>query len=82
MPSASRTTRHGSERVDYPGLAAEVCGRVLADRQTGAADVFGLLVCGTGQGVAMAVNKLPGIRAGVVSDRGGGVTFVHGCDLS
>lgn len=58
---------HGSERVDYPNLAVEVCQRVLRDRQTGA-DVFGLLVCGTGQGVAMAANKLPGIRAGVVTD--------------
>jgi ribose 5-phosphate isomerase B len=59
---------HGSERVDYPHLAVDVCERVLRDRQSGAADVFGLLVCGTGQGVAMAANKIPGIRAGVVAD--------------
>lgn len=57
-----------SERVDYPNLAVEVCERVLADRRAGGADVFGLLVCGTGQGVAMAANKIPGIRAGVVAD--------------
>jgi ribose 5-phosphate isomerase B len=57
-----------NERVDYPDLAVEVCQRVLHDRQAGATDVFGLLVCGTGQGVAMAANKIPGIRAGVVAD--------------
>jgi ribose 5-phosphate isomerase B len=56
------------ERVDYPNIAVEVCQRVLSDRATGARDVFGLLVCGTGQGVAMAANKLAGIRAGVVGD--------------
>jgi ribose 5-phosphate isomerase B len=57
-----------SERVDYPHLAVEICELVLRDRNAGAADVFGLLVCGTGQGVAMAANKIPGIRAGVVAD--------------
>lgn len=58
----------GSERVDYPRVAVEVCERVLADRSAGATDVFGLLVCGTGQGVAMTANKIPGIRAGLGSD--------------
>ncbi len=57
-----------SERVDYPKVAVEVCQRVLEARAAGAKDVFGLLICGTGQGIAMAANKLPGIRAGVVAD--------------
>ncbi|WP_106090272.1 ribose 5-phosphate isomerase B [Enhygromyxa salina] len=57
-----------TERVDYPSIAVEVCQRVLRDRARGAADVYGLLVCGTGQGVAMTANKIPGIRAGVVAD--------------
>jgi ribose 5-phosphate isomerase B len=56
------------DRVDYPRVAVEVCQRVLADRKAGATDVFGLLVCGTGQGVAMTANKVEGIRAGVGSD--------------
>jgi ribose 5-phosphate isomerase B len=56
------------ERVDYPRVAVEVCQSVLRDRNAGASDVFGLLVCGTGQGVAMTANKIPGIRAGLGSD--------------
>jgi len=51
------------QRADYPDVAREVCGRVRAD-----AGSFGLLVCGTGQGMAMTANKLPGVRAGVVGD--------------
>ena len=59
---------HADERVDYPRVAVDVCERVLRDRAAGADDVFGLLICGTGQGVAMTANKVPGIRAAVVSD--------------
>jgi ribose 5-phosphate isomerase B len=49
--------------VDYPDFAAEVARRVAG----GAAD-RGILVCGTGIGMAMAANKVPGIRAAVVWD--------------
>jgi ribose 5-phosphate isomerase B len=57
------------ERADYPDVAVEVCRRVLDGRAAeGGDDVFGLLICGTGQGIAMAANKIPGIRAGVVAD--------------
>ena len=52
-----------SDSVDYPDIAKEVCARVLAEPGS-----FGLLVCGTGQGVAMTANAIPGIRAGVVAD--------------
>ena len=51
------------ERVDYPDMASAVCRHVLAEP-----DSFGLLVCGTGQGVAMAANRFSGIRAGCVAD--------------
>ena len=57
-----------SERVDYPDVAVAVCERVLHDRRAGAHDVYGLLICGTGQGIGMAANKVPGIRAGIVAD--------------
>ena len=46
------------DRVDYPDYAAPVA-RDVAD---GAAD-YGVLVCGTGIGMAMAADKVPGARA-------------------
>jgi len=54
---------HGEDSVDYPDFAHAVAGsisRESADR--------GILVCGTGQGMAMSANKVDGVRAGVVSD--------------
>src|SRR5512143_1957542 len=44
--------------VDYPDIAAVVARRVA----NGAAD-RGILLCGTGIGMAVAANKIPGIRA-------------------
>jgi len=49
--------------VDYPDYAAPVAEAVA----TGAA-ARGVLVCGTGVGMAMAANKIPGIRAAVCHD--------------
>jgi ribose 5-phosphate isomerase B len=53
---------HGSESVDYPDYAAEVARRVAAGEGRG------LLVCGTGIGMAMTANKVPGVRAAGVTD--------------
>ena len=47
--------------VDYPDYAAPVARAVAA----GQAD-FGILICGTGIGMAMAANKVAGIRAAPV----------------
>lgn len=52
-----------AERCDYPDYGAAVARAVAG----GDADL-GVLVCGTGVGMAMAANKIPGIRAAVVSD--------------
>lgn len=54
---------HGTGSVDYPDFAGEVGRRVVA----GQVDQ-GLLVCGTGIGMSIAANKVPGVRAAVVSD--------------
>lgn len=51
------------ERCDYPDYAGSVAHAVAS----GEAD-WGLLVCGTGIGMAMSANKIHGIRAAVVSD--------------
>lgn len=49
--------------VDYPDIASKVAGAVSRrefDR--------GILVCGTGIGMAIAANKFPGIRAALALD--------------
>lgn len=51
------------DSVDYPDVAVLVCDRVLADPGS-----VGVLVCGTGQGMAMTANKIANIRAAVVLD--------------
>ena len=54
---------HGASSVDYPDYAAQVADAVAhgrADR--------GILVCGSGVGMAIAANKVPGIRASVITD--------------
>lgn len=52
-----------AESCDYPPYARAVCQRVLENEQS-----LGILVCGTGLGMSMAANRLPGIRAAVCSD--------------
>lgn len=48
----------GAEQsVDYPDYAEKACREVLAGRADRA-----VLVCGTGIGISIAANKLPGIR--------------------
>ena len=54
---------HGGESVDYPDFAHAVANSI-----SGASADRGILVCGTGQGMAMSANKIDGVRAGVVSD--------------
>jgi ribose 5-phosphate isomerase B len=51
------------ESVDYPDYAAKV-GRAVA----GGEFDRGILVCGTGIGMALAANKIAGIRAAPVVD--------------
>ncbi|KAI4148209.1 MAG: hypothetical protein L6R39_002863 [Caloplaca ligustica] len=54
---------HTSDKTAYPHLAVAACQKVLdgeADRA--------LLVCGTGLGVAISANKVPGIRAVTAHD--------------
>jgi ribose 5-phosphate isomerase B len=53
----------GEASVDYPDFARAVCQAVAEGRAR-----FGVLVCGTGIGIAMAANRHPAIRCAVVSD--------------
>ncbi len=54
---------NSTESVDYPDYAERVATRVAAKE----AD-FGVLVCGTGLGVAISANKVPGVRAAPCTD--------------
>ena len=54
------TTDASSDYPDFAFRVAEAVSRGEADR--------GLLMCGTGIGMSIAANKVPGIRAGVVYD--------------
>jgi ribose 5-phosphate isomerase B len=49
--------------VDYPDIAAEVAGKV----SSGTVD-RGILLCCTGVGMAIAANKLAGVRAATCHD--------------
>lgn len=43
-------------------------GRAAALQVASGAARFGIILCGTGQGIMMAANKVPGIRCGVCAD--------------
>ena len=53
----------GTESVDYPDFGAAVAEAVQAGRAR-----YGVLVCGTGIGISIAANRLPGIRCALVHD--------------
>ncbi len=52
------------ESVDYPDYADQLCQRLSAETQgSDAMDTFGVLICGSGQGMAIRANRYPQIRA-------------------
>ncbi|MGI9489987.1 MAG: RpiB/LacA/LacB family sugar-phosphate isomerase [Geminicoccaceae bacterium] len=54
---------NSADPVDYPDVGRELAGRIAAgdyDR--------GILICGTGAGMAIVANKVPGVRAVCVTD--------------
>jgi ribose 5-phosphate isomerase B len=61
--SVSDAGTWSEESVDYPDFAIKVAQRVQQSQ-----DDLGILVCGTGIGMAMAANKVGGIRAAVAHD--------------
>ncbi len=56
-------THDPSQPDDYPDYAAAVAQELTSGRCE-----RGLLICGSGVGVAVAANKVPGIRAGMCHD--------------
>ncbi|HZK86619.1 MAG TPA: ribose 5-phosphate isomerase B [Syntrophomonas sp.] len=51
-----------SDPVDYPDIAEAVAAQVLAQ------SIPGIIICGTGIGISIAANKIPGIRAALCTD--------------
>src|ERR1700712_3580202 len=54
---------YNTDPSDYPDFAVLVGKELMA----GAAD-RGILICGSGVGVSIAANKMPGVRAGMCHD--------------
>lgn len=52
-----------AESCDYP-VYGERVGRAVAEGEV----EKGILICGTGLGISLAANKVPGVRAAVCSD--------------
>lgn len=52
------------ERVDYPDYALKVAQNVAKEK-----NAAGILICGTGTGMAIAANKVKGIRAVAAYDK-------------
>lgn len=54
---------YSEESCDYPDIAACVGEKVAAKEFE-----LGILICGTGIGIGIAANKIPGVRAALCSD--------------
>ena len=54
---------NSKESCDYPDYALPVAEAIMAKEFD-----FGILICGTGIGISIAANKVPGIRAALCSD--------------
>ena len=54
---------HTEDSCDYPDYALKVAEEVVAGNFE-----LGILVCGTGIGVSICANKVPGIRAALCAD--------------
>ncbi len=54
---------HSEARCDYPDFAIAVARQILSGKVN-----RGIVVCGSGVGVSVAANKIPGIRAAICHD--------------
>lgn len=52
-----------SDRVDYPDYAVKLAAQVASGEVQ-----KGILICGSGVGMSMAANRVPGVRCALVSD--------------
>jgi ribose 5-phosphate isomerase B len=52
-----------TDRVDYPDYGYRLAKELVADREA-----FGIALCGSGIGISIAVNRVPGCRCALVSE--------------
>jgi ribose 5-phosphate isomerase B len=52
-------------RVDYPDYADRLVAKILERDSSSGGKVKGVLICGSGQGMAIRANRFKGIRAGL-----------------
>ena len=52
---------HSADSVDYPDFAAQVAKKVSSGEYD-----WGILICGSGQGMCMVANKFPNVRGALV----------------
>lgn len=57
-PSFKNLGPDSEDRVDYPDFAKKVCSQIAENNES-----FGILICGSGQGMSISANKFPQIRA-------------------
>ncbi|AGH95541.1 ribose 5-phosphate isomerase B [Pseudobdellovibrio exovorus] len=58
---------HSLDSVDYPDYADRVCKKLKASsEQESELSEFGILICGSGQGMALRANKFSHVRAALV----------------
>ena len=55
-----------NDSVDYPDFADQVCKKLQAQTDKSDLNQFGILICGSGQGMSMRANKYANIRAALV----------------
>ena len=61
---------HSATRCDYPDIAALAGAATLAETNT---LQRGIVVCGSGIGISIAANKVPGVRCALLHDHYGAV---------
>lgn len=60
-----------TDRVDYPDFARKLTRELMSSHGSVAAtstSALGLLICGSGIGMSIAANRVPGIRAALVEN--------------